>query len=356
MDQKAKLHLPHRGLPLALLSLALAYLLFWPVPIDPVVWQPATNPRTAPNDRLSGVRSLPDVGPGPESVAIGPDGCLYTGLQDGRVVRMLADGTGMETFVHTGGRPLGMKFDAGGNLIVADAFRGLLSVSPERKITVLADTVNGERMLFPNDLAIAADGIIWFSDTSRRFDQHNWMLDFLEGRATGRLLRYDPRTGRVEVVLDHLMFANGVALGPGDEFVLVNETLAARITRYWLRGPKAGQSDTFASALPGYPDNLTYNGRGVFWVALPSPRNSALEALAGWPSLRKVVQRMPAQLRERKLGRTAWVLGINTDGQVLHNMQNPTGSYGPVTSVTETNDRLYFGSISTAAIGWAPAP
>jgi hypothetical protein len=160
----------------------------------------------------------------------------------------------------------------------------------------------------------------------------------------------------VDVVLDRLMFANGVALGPGDEYVLVNETLAARITRYWLKGPKAGQSDVFASALPGYPDNLTYNGRGVFWVALPSPRNSALEALAGWPWLRKVVQRMPARLRDQKLGRMSWVLGLNTEGQVVHNLQNPAGSYGPVTSVAEANGRLYFGSIATAAIGWAPAP
>jgi sugar lactone lactonase YvrE len=249
-----------------------------------------------------------------------------------------------------------MKFDAGGNLIVADAFRGLLSVSPEGKVTVLADSVNGERMLFPNDLAIAADGVVWFSDASRRFDQHHWVLDFLEGRATGRLLRFDPRTGRVDVVLDRLMFANGVALGPGDEYVLVNETLAARITRYWLKGHRAGQSDVFASALPGYPDNLTYNGLGVFWVALPGPRNSALEALAGWPWLRKVVQRMPAQLREQKLGRMAWILAFNTKGQVVRGLQDPSGSYGPVTSVTEANGRLYFGSIGTAAIGWVPTP
>jgi sugar lactone lactonase YvrE len=356
------MQLPRRGLPFALIALALvilAYLLFWPVPIDPVVWQPVTNPGTsgpnAPNDRLSGIRRLPDVGPGPESVAVDRDGLVYTGLQDGRVVRMLADGSGVETFVETFGRPLGMKFDAGGNLIVADAFRGLLSVTLGRT-TVLADSVNGERMLFPNDVAIAADGAVWFSDASRRFDQLHWMLDFLEGRPTGRLLRYDPRTHRVQVMLDRLMFANGVALGPGDEYVLVNETLAARITRYWLRGPKAGRSDTFASALPGYPDNLTYNGRGVFWVALPSPRNAALEALAGMPWLRKVVLRMPARLRDQKVGRMAWVLGFDTEGRLVHNLQDPAGGYGPVTSVTEANGRLYFGSIGTTAIGWTPAP
>ena len=356
------MQLPRRGLflaPIALALVILAYLLFWPVPIDPVVWQPAKNPGMsgpyAPNDRLSGMRLLPDVGPGPESVAIDRDGRFYTGLQDGRVVRMLADGSGIETFVQTFGRPLGMKFDAGGNLIVADAFRGLLSVSPGRT-TVLVDRVNGERMLFPNDVAIAADGAVWFSDASRRFDQLHWMLDFFEGRPTGRLLRYDPRTNRVQVVLDRLMFANGVALGPGDEYVLVNETLAARITRYWLRGPKAGQTDTFAAALPGYPDNLTYNGRGVFWVALPSPRSSALEGLAGMPWLRKVLQRMPAQLRERKVGRMAWVLAINTEGRVVHNLQDRAGGYGPVTSVIEADGRLYFGSIGTTAIAWTPAP
>jgi hypothetical protein len=52
----------------------------------------------------------------------------------------------------------------------------------------------------------------------------------------------------------------------------------------------------------------------------------------------------------------AWVLAFNTDGQVVHDLQDPSGSYGPVTSVTETNGRLYFGSIGTAAIGWVPTP
>ena len=59
--------------------------------------------------------------------------------------------------------------------------------------------------------------------------------------------------------------------------------------------------------------------------------------------LRKVVQRMPVQFREQKLGRMAWALAFNTDGQVVHDLQDPSGRYGPVTSVTETTGRLFFG-------------
>jgi hypothetical protein len=232
-----------------------------------------------------------------------------------------------------------MKFDAGGNLIVA--MRSMTSCRlGGREGRGAGDGVNGERMMFPNDIAIA-DGVVWFSDASRRFDQHHWMLASWKEGQPGDSLRSARRP--VDVVLDRLMFANGVALGPGR--VCTGERDAGCTDCAVLAaGPRAGQSDVFTSALPGVP-TTDYNGLGVFWVALPGSRNSALEALAGWPWLRKVVQRMPAQLREQKLGRMAWVLAFNTDGQVVHDLQTPSGSYGPVTSVTETNGRLYFGSI-----------
>ena len=351
---------PARWLLAAGAAALAGYFLCWPTPIEPVVWQPPPDPgRSGPyaaRRQLSRIRILPEAGPAPEAVAATDDGWLYTGLQDGRVVRMRADGSGIETFARTGGRPLGLKFDAHGNLVVADAFRGLLSISAGGDLTVLADSVDGERMRFVNDLAVAADGTVWFSDSSRRFDQHDWMNDFWEARPTGRLLRYDPAARKASVVLDRLMFANGVALGPGGDFVLVAETLAARITRFWLHGPKAGQADSFAPALPGYPDNLTYDGHGTFWVALPSPRVPALEGLAGLPWLRRVLFRIPAAIRDPKPGRMAWVLGMDTEGRVVHNLQDPASAYGPVNSVLASGGRLYFGSIASSAIGWAPAP
>jgi sugar lactone lactonase YvrE len=343
----------------ALALVAGAYLLWWPVAIDPVVFSPPPNPGMAgpfaPNDWLRAAEHIADgIGQGPEDITKGPDGFFYTGLQDGRVARFREDGSGIETYANTAGRPLGMHFDARGNLIVADAFRGLLAISPERRITVLADSAGGERLLFPDDLDIAADGTVWFSNASQRFDQHHWILDFLETRATGSLLSYDPRTGKAGVRLSGLMFANGVALGPGEEYVLVNETLAARVTRLWLRGPKTGQKDTFVT-LAGYPDNLSFDGMGTFWVAMPARRDAALEKLWEGTLLRKILLRLPFD-PNRLAGRQpySWVAGVDVEGKVVHNLQDAGGGCGGVTSVNRFDRKLWLGSIYTTHVCRVP--
>ena len=67
-------------------------------------------------------------------------------------------------------------------------------------------------MRFCNNAAIAGDGTIWFSDSSTHYGIDEWKDDFVQHTRTGRLLRRDP-DGTVEVVIDGLAFANGVALG-----------------------------------------------------------------------------------------------------------------------------------------------
>ncbi|MBI1761140.1 MAG: SMP-30/gluconolactonase/LRE family protein [Acidobacteria bacterium] len=337
------------------------YLLLWPVAIDPVVWTPAPNPGLtgpyAQSSALLGLTTLlTNAGLGPEDVTRGPDGRFYTGLQDGRILRFPVEGNTSEEFVNTGGRPLGIQFDAQGNLIVADAFKGLLAIAPNANITVLADSINGQRMVFPDDLDIAADGTIWFTDASQRFDQHHWINDFWEARPTGRLLSYDPQTKQTTVRMSDLRFANGVALGPDDAFVLVNETIAARIWRLWLKGPKAGQREIFCDGLPGYPDNLSFNKSGTFWVALPAPRSAPLEAMAGHPFLRKLLFRLPERWVQIQPPPVAWVLGLDEQGQVRHSLRDTSGAYASVTSANEFGGHLYLGSILMKAVARVPTP
>ena len=153
----------------AVLLLLAAYLTLWPVPIKPVSWNAPMPPGyTGPhevNTKLANLKMI-SLGKeeGPEHIAIGKDGKLYTTVASGNILRMNPDGSAQEVFVNTGGRVLGFDFDAAGNLIAANEDRGLLSVSPEKKITVLTDKVNGDPIRFADADVVARSGKIYLSD------------------------------------------------------------------------------------------------------------------------------------------------------------------------------------------------
>lgn len=349
------------GLLVVVAALA-AYLLLWPIAIEPVAWTPKENPgKTGPyaanNDLAAATLYDLNGGHGPEDVTVGPDGLIYTGLEDGHVVRLLEDGT-VDRVVNTGGRPLGLQFDANDQLIIADGKKGLISVDPyTAEITVLADQFDGAPMLFVDDLDIAQDGSIWFSDASTRYPIEQNQMDFWEGLPTGRLMSYNPFTEVVTLHLDGLRFANGVALGPDDAYVLVNETMGHRVRRLWLTGPKAGTNDMFIEGLPGYPDNLSFNGRDTFWIALVTPRNDTTDGLWENTFQRKVIIRLQNLIGAQNLiDPFGWAVAVNTEGQVVNNLQDSTGKLYTITSVNEIEGTLYVGSLVMPALATLPTP
>lgn len=335
-----------------------AWLAFGPSPIEPVAWTPPDNPGLtgpfAANEALKAA-TLSKAGPGPEDVALGPDGLLYTGLESGEIVRLRPDGSGLETVANTGGRPLGLAFARDGALIVADGRRGLVSVR-DGAVTVLATEADGTPIGFADDVAIAGDGTIYLSDAS----SHGYagvMTDAWEGRANGRLIAFDPVAGKASVIAKGLRFANGVTLGPGDAFVLVNETFGYRVTRHWLTGPKAGSQDVFLDALPGAPDNLSFDGTGTIWIALVAPRSDTLDGLAGRPLLRRMLFGFFSLFGFPEGGPGyGWVIGVGLDGIVKHNLQDPSGHVHTVTSVNAIGGKLVLGSIAMDSIAMLPVP
>ena len=121
---------------------------------------------------------------------------------------------------------------------------------------------------FVNAAVEAADGTVYFSDACTRFGFDQWVLAYIESRPTGRLLKYDPRTGEASVALDNLAFANGVALSRDEAFVVVCESGGYRCSKLWLKGDRAGQAETFVQDLPGCPDNIRLAPDGSFWIAI----------------------------------------------------------------------------------------
>jgi len=336
----------------ALTTLAFGGLLYGPSPIQPVAWTPSTPFVIAPNEDLRRLTSLPLVQA--EDVAVDSEGRVYGGTTDGRIVRVLLDGT-VEDFAVTGGRPLGLAWHPDGRLIVADCFKGLLAVSPDgATVEVLATEAAGVPFKFTDDVDVAADGRIFFSDASDLFDQPNYMMDLFDGRPHGRLLMH--HAGETTVLLDGLYFANGVALAPDESYVLVNETWRYRITRYWLTGEQAGTSEPFLEGLPGFPDGISSDGRGTFWLAIFSPRKAIGEWLAPRPRLRVAVARLPQGLLPKAIPH-GFVVALNGSGEVVASLQDPGGEMiHPVTSVERVGDKLYLGSLDADHAGVVDVP
>ena len=206
---------------------------------------------------------------GPEAIAFSQEGLMYTANEDGRIIVLSRDGSNPHDFVNTGGRPLGLKFNPQGDLIVADAYNGLLSINIDGEITVLSTEYEGVPFLLTDDLDIASDGMIYFSDASSVYNLENSGDDW--NQSNGRLLSYNPITEQTSLLLDSLYFANGVALNHDESFVLVNETWRGHVRRYWLSGPNEGQTDIFANIYDNigwvYVDNIIFNDDSIFWVA-----------------------------------------------------------------------------------------
>ncbi len=331
-----------------------AYLAFWPVPIAPVAWNPPAAPELAGpyalNDALTrGSRLLEGAGIGPEDVAFDAAGRLYTGFENGGIARMQLPNREPRLFAETGGRPLGMVFDPLGNLLVADAAKGLLSVSPRGEVSVLATGVGDRPFGFLDDLDIGPDGTIYMSDASTRLGYGSHRLVILEHAGDGQLLARNPVTRAVYVLLDGLQFPNGIVVEPSGDSLLFAETGAYRISRYWLKGERAGTTEVFAENLPGFPDNISRTPDGRIWVPLSSPRHPLVDLLAPYPSLRKVAARLPGWVQPKEL-RHGLVVELAPDGRPLRALHDPSGDVAGTSSAMERDGVLYVGSFHDSKI------
>jgi sugar lactone lactonase YvrE len=300
------------------------------------------------------VTLLPVGGSAPEDVLVDPVGRVYTGLADGRIVRVDGPGAAVRTVATVPGRPLGLEFLGADELIVCASDAGLLVVRiDDGRVRTLTDRVAGGPLLACNNAAVAADGAVYFSDSSTRYRVPQWRTDLLRRTATGRLLRRSP-DGEVTELLGGLEFANGVALAADGSYVAVAETGTGRLHRVWLTGDRAGRTELFVDGLDGCPDNIARGSDGLIWVALPSPRTALLSAVQRLPSaVRAVVGALPERMSPRP-SPVVGVVAVDDAGRVVRELRGEIDGFRMLTGVREAGGVLWFGSLEGTVVATAP--
>ncbi len=352
---------------LALVLVLAAYLLLWPVPIEPVAWKAPSNNgyngQFSVNNKLAGLQRL-SIGDhhGPEDVAGRMEQgemVIYTSTQSGDIIRIVPSTDSHEVVVNTGGVALGLQFDAAGNIIVADAHRGLLQIDAQRNITVLTNQAEQQSpILYADELDIAADGKIYFSDASTKFGAKaagstmaGSLLELMEHGSTGRVLVYDPVDKSTKTVASSMSFPNGIAMCPDDACILIAETGTYSIKKLWLKGPNSGDMETVIDNLPGFPDNINRGQYGRYWLGLTSARLQLIDDLAEQPLLRKITMRLPQSMAPAA-SNYGFIMAIDHNGKVLEQFQDDTGVYPLTTGATEPGDGwLYIGSLGATYLG-----
>ena len=317
----------------------------------------------ATNDRLRDV-SLIGLGEieGPEDVILDDDDHLYCGSRQGDVIRFLApDYRQWEVFAHIGGHPLGLAFDRDRNLNVCVSGMGLYQITPQRQIRKLTDetsrslfsVIDDSRMRLADDLDIAPDGRIYFSEATIRFDVSEWMIDGLEARGNGRIICYDPKTATTRTLISKLIFPNGICVAHDGKSVLFAESWACRISRYWLEGPRQGRIDVVMPDLPGYPDNINRSSDGHYWCAFVGMRAPAFDLAMRMPAFRKkMVERIPHDEWLYPNMNAGCVIKFDEAGNVLECLWDSKGTNHPmITSMREHKGHLFLGGSLNNRIG-----
>ena len=309
---------------------------------------------TTPQESQHSITVVPVPGPGAEDVVVathGPDeGSVFTGTEDGAIWRISPDGAKVDRVAETAGRPLGLEIDLDGRLLVCDAHRGLLRVDTRSGgVEAVADSVDGVRMVFCNNAAIASDGTVWFSDSSTKYGIENWRPTSSRtpgpaGCSGATPTAPSPRSSTGSP-------SPTASRSPKDEsYVAVAESAARTVVRHWLTGPKAGTRDYLVAGPARLPRQHRPRLRRADLGHHRQPDRHAGGAAAGRPDVvRKSVTRIPDRLQP-KPKRTVRVQALDDSGTVVHDVDVTTDDYHMVTGVREHDGRVWLGSLHEPAI------
>jgi gluconolactonase len=199
---------------------------------------------------------------------------LWSDIPNNRIMRWLEDDGHVSVFRANSNYANGNTRDREGRLITCEHdSRRVTRTEADGAITVLIDSFQGKKLNAPNDVVVASDGAIWFTDPGYGIFG-NYEGHLAEPELPPRVYRLDPRSRQATIVADDFDKPNGLAFSADEtKLYIIDSGLThggrANMRVFDVNGGKLANSKVFAENFaPGFTDGVRTDVDGNVWCSM----------------------------------------------------------------------------------------
>jgi gluconolactonase len=196
---------------------------------------------------------------------------LWSDIPNNRILRWEEETGQVSVFRKPSNNANGNTRDRQGRLVTCEHdSRRVTRTEYDGAITVLADSYGGRKLNSPNDVVVASDGAVWFTDPLFG------IIGYYEGHKAESenppaVYRLDPKSGKLQVMADDIPGPNGLAFSPDEKTLYVvasrdEPTKTIRAYPVTAGGAKLGKGKVLIDAgAGGSPDGFRVDVDGNLW-------------------------------------------------------------------------------------------
>ncbi|MGF3024447.1 SMP-30/gluconolactonase/LRE family protein [Methylobacterium aquaticum] len=193
---------------------------------------------------------------------------LWSDIPNNRILRYDEESGAVSVFRKPSNFANGNTRDRQGRLVTCEhGGRRVTRTEYDGAITVLADAYEGQRLNSPNDVVVARDGAVWFTDPPFGI-LGNYEGERAEPELPQNVYRLDPVTGILEAAATDLAGPNGLCFAPDESILYLVESRAQpnrRILAFDVTGGRLSNRRVHIDAGPGTPDGFRCDVDGNLW-------------------------------------------------------------------------------------------
>ena len=204
---------------------------------------------------------------------------LFSDIPNNRIMRYSEDDGHLSVYRQPSMNSNGNTIDREGRLLTCEhSGRRVTRTELDGSITVIADKYQGKKLNAPNDIVVASDGTIWFTDPGYgiKGDYEGLKEPFEQDKRN--VFRVDPKSGEIKVVVDDFVMPNGITFSPDEKKLYVIDTglTEGEGNPAWIRvfdvdlgAGKLSNSKVFAKDFaPGFTDGMRCDTDGNVWCSM----------------------------------------------------------------------------------------